>query len=536
MAVVFDRDHVLARAIIEEHLTEKGAPSFASEFVDDLEIRLEQVKIFYPLIDILRKRQVNEKSLEVVPELCFLLLTYLIYEGKLKYKGLSFDELYWFFSKGLGEIIPEIDDGRALLMEMLDAIQNGGRNFVLHTYSFINKGFREKYIKLVEVKLSEEGVLHYYVTEQGVDFYLKTKEFPDETKITINLLLFQKQMEKGAFGYAYETVRRLNMEVQKKRDRKETLLEALMYGAMDGGEAYERYHQSIRLQFAEEAKLFDTARKNVQDAFHEFAERISSGEAIRKEQGIFQLIKIIEGEIGRTQSLHTELLKEAANFTAEYDQVLKMRRKAIFTERFNFEHEFEKHVAKNYPPEGLKFLFEPLLQPGLKKSFNPLRVLEAQRVSFVREVEEEQGEAEVDEKRKTVDMVTEKRVRENFLFYAGELLLALQNGPLYLHDFCTHLVEAYGEDVVYNGDYIAFILEMNRGKDPGEHKKVIKLQAGQPDVEKLATIEDVLLVAAGTLGSNDISKVVVQSFPEEELEILPGLKMTKLLFVGEKKQ
>ena len=71
-------------------------------------------------------------------------------------------------------------------------------------------------------------------------------------------------MEKGAFGFAYETVRRLNMEVQKKKDRKHSLLESLLYGAVDGGEAYNRYHRSISLQFQEEAELFDTARKNVQ--------------------------------------------------------------------------------------------------------------------------------------------------------------------------------------------------------------------------------------------------------------------------------
>ena len=38
------------------------------------------------------------------------------------------------------------------------------------------------------------------MTEQGVDFFY-TKEFPDETRVTINLLLFQKQM--GAFGFAF---------------------------------------------------------------------------------------------------------------------------------------------------------------------------------------------------------------------------------------------------------------------------------------------------------------------------------------------
>lgn len=540
MVVDFDRDHVLAREIIEEHMVEKGgSPSFVVEFIDDIETRLEHVKIFYPVIDVLRKRQIDEKSIDVAPELCFLLLTYLIYEGKLKYKGLSFEELYGFFSKGLGEILPErVAEGRELLTEILDAIQNGGRNFLLNTYNFKTKGFREKYIKLVEIKQSDESTLLYYVTEQGVDFYLKTKEFPDETKITINLLLFQKQMEKGAFGFAYETVRRLNMEVQKKKDRKHSLLESLLYGAVDGGEAYNRYHRSISMQFQEEAELFDTARKNVQSAFKEYVERINSGEATKKDKRVFQLVKIIEKEIGVTQTLHTDLLREAAGFTGEYDQVLKVRRKAIFTERFNFNHEFEKQVTQNRKPEVLKFLFEPLLNPAVRKRFNPLRILEPQRVSFVRSEESERVEEEKDTERLTVDMVTEKRIRGNFVFYAGELLNELEvSGEVYLKDFCQRLVEKYGEDAVYNGDFIAFVLEMNRGKNLGEHSRVIKLFAGKGhDFGTLETVEDLFSMVASKLGLDGINRLVVRSFPEEDLEILPGLKMTNLLFTGEKKR
>ena len=183
-------------------------------------------------------------------------------------------------------------------------------------------------------------------------------------------------MEKGAFGFAYETVRRLNMEVQKKKDRKYSLLEAIMYGRLDSGEAYHSYHRSIVLQFGEETELFHTAMKNVRSAFNEYVERINNGVATDKEIRTFTLIKRVEKEISRTQTLHTELLKEAVGFTKEYDQALGVRRKAIFTERFNFQGEFEKLMNQNEKPEALKFLFEPLLSPYVKKSFNPLRALE----------------------------------------------------------------------------------------------------------------------------------------------------------------
>ena len=250
------------------------------------------------------------------------------------------------------------------------------------------------------------------------------------------------------------------------------------------------------------------------------------------------MVKIIEKEIGVTQTLHTDLLREAAGFTREYDQVLKVRRKAIFTERFNFNHEFEKQVTQNRKPEVLKFLFEPLLNPAVRKRFNPLRILEPQRVSFVRSEESERVEEEKDTERLTVDMVTEKRVRGNFVFYAGELLKELEvSGEVYLKDFCQRLVEKYGDDAVYNGDFISFVLEMNRGKNLGEHSRVITLFAGKGhDFGALETVEDVFSMVASKLGLDGINRLVVRSFPEEDLEILPGLKMTNLLFTGEKKR
>ncbi|MDD3270315.1 MAG: hypothetical protein PHX14_13435, partial [Syntrophomonadaceae bacterium] len=265
-----DRDDILARAIIQENTGGKDPEiSLTHDFLDELDMSLEQVKVYYPVMEMLRKRKPDEFS-QLVPELCFLILSYLIYEGKLKYKGITFQNLAAFLTKALQVFLSkdvEAEVSRDLTAEILDGLQNGGRNFFLNTYSFKTGGLKERYVKFIDIRQHDDGMLYYFITEQGVDFFLRTKEFPEETKITINLLLFQKQMEKGAFGFAYETVRRLNLEVQKKKDRKYVLLEALIYGHLDMGEAYNDYHQSIVMQFEEEAELFNTAVKNVRSAF-----------------------------------------------------------------------------------------------------------------------------------------------------------------------------------------------------------------------------------------------------------------------------
>jgi hypothetical protein len=537
-----DKYDILAREIIQENTGEKDPElSLVEDFFNEIDMRLEQVKIYFPIMEILRKRKVDDSFIKAIPELCFLVFVYLIYEGKLKHKGVTFENMENFICKAMMRIQGESfekDKAKILTEELLDTIQNGGRNFVFNTYNYKIGSMKEKYIKFIEIKQSEEGVLQYYITEQGVDFFLKTKEFPDETKITINLLLFQKQMEKGAFGFAYETVRRLNMEVQKKKDKKYSLLESLMYGKMDSGEEYSSYHKSIVLQFEEESELFSLATENVKSAFDEFIERINNGDASEKEIRTFTLIKIIEKEIGKAQTLHTELLKEAASFTREYDKVLGVRRKAIFTERFSFQGEFER-ITQNERPEVLKYIFEPLLNPRLKKAFNPLRVLEQQSIVKSKQQEKDAQTDEKDSERMTEDDLTRMRVKNNFVFYASKLIeiLNMSEKPVSLKDFCNNLIKKYNEEVIYNGDFISFIIEMNREKNIGEHFRVINFFDEKGHMDKdLKSIEEVFVKAVQKNKSGlKINQIIVKSISEEEIEVLPGLKVTNIVFAGERK-
>lgn len=547
-----DRDDILAREIIKENTGEKDQEiTLAEEFLKDLGMRMEQVKVYHPFMEILRRRR-TEAYTELVPELCLLFLSYLIYEGKLRHRGITYEQLDAFLNKAMNIILPQAAPGydrtKKLTEEILDSLQNGGRNFALNVYSFKTGSYTEKFIKLIEIKQSDDGRLLYHITEQGVDFYLKTKEFPEETKITMNLLLFQKQMEKGAFGFAYETVRRLNMEVQKKKDRKYSLLEALMYGQLDSGEAYNEYHRGIVLQFEEESELFNSAMANVSQAYSEYVERIQNNEADMKEQRAFMLIKIIEKEIGRAQTLHTELLREAIGFTKEYDKALGVRRKAIFTERFNFLREFDRAVDDRRSPGTLKYFFEPLLNPKIPKSFNPLRIFEQQRILRLRQEEQTDQEDSGVSGRETIDDMTRERVRKSFVFYAAELLTSLREQlpvsaaandgrpAISLRDYCGRLVGRYTENALYNGDFLSFLLELNRGKEPGLRARSIVFDSGElkPD-DELKTIGEVFKKAAISQQSeeNSIRRITVRSFPDEDVELLPGLKITNMLFTGE---
>lgn len=532
-------DDMLAREIIQENTKGiSGESSLVTEFCNEIDQRINNVLVYYPIIDVLKKRSSDSLYSQWLPELSFLLLSYLIYEGKLHVRGISFEEIHAFMRKSIPQVmLVELDSEQVkqLSVELLDLLQNSGRNFIVSTYSYSNRRMVDKFVKLIEIKQSEDNALLYYITEQGVDFYLKTKEFPEETKVTVNLILFQKQMEKGFFAFAYETVRRLNMEVQKKMDKKETILEALMLGNFDNGVEYKKYHDSIASQFDEESDLFKVAMENVQTAHREYIDRVNNEEASDKDHRAFTLIKIIEREINRAQSLHTKLLKAAAVFMKDYDYMLGVRRKAIFTERFNFQREFEKVAVADESPDVLKYFFEPLLSPNIRKKFNLMRIFEPHRIVTPAQNDVIPMENERDENWITEDVKYRIKVRDNFVFYAAQLIEMLNDNitiEVSLAEFAKVLIERFGEEVVYNGDFISFIIEINRNKTMGEHQRTVLFSHDVDQDEELKSIESIFKAAIVRAQINGLKKITVRSVPDEEIEILMGLKITNMYFVG----
>lgn len=505
----------------------------------ELDERMDNIKIYYPFIDIQRRSRLKNKARFELPELCMAIIAYLLNEGKLKYKGISLNDIANFIRILVDRLYQEsIEEAEAkdLASQVLDELQNGGVNFIFQYYSYAAGQPKEKMIKLIEMKLGENDQFYYYLTKQGLDFYLKTKEFPEETQITINLLLFKKQIEKGAFEFAFETVKRLHMEVQRKIERKNWLLDLLMFGGKEGASAYREYHRSTFLQFEEEKQLFQDVRNLLNDVYMDYAGKMSQKNLTEKEKRAFLFIKKIEKEMKEAMYAHTQLLKDAAALTNEYDCILKLRRKAAFSERFNFIGEFERVVAGGNKAEVLGYFTRPFLHPKVKKRFNPLKVFQPQRVLTNNGNEDPELEAEssVVEK-ETLDEAVRKRVNINFSKLAASFLHTLvKRKEFSLTLWCEELKREYGKHVFENPDFISFIIELNKGKEPGSCVKrfSIKKITGFAAYE-LSSLEEIFqkIIMEQRL-KMEFDFIEVESFPDEDIDLDFGVKITNLSFRG----
>lgn len=497
--------------LTEEEIKYQQYNEIIQDVINEIDDRANNVKVYFPYFIINKRLKAESETFGFDLTGVFIgLLSFLLYIGKLNGKKIEYQDIYdyiQYFIKSVYQKEFEEDVLKDIVNLILNVGQNNGNNFVFSYYSLKTLEEKERYLKYIEIKLGENGKLNYYITSQWIDFYLKTKEFPDSVQVTMNLILFRKQIEKGSFNYAYDTVRRLNIEVRRKIEQKETILEGLMYGGKEGIEEYTRYHESVREQFDEEEELFADVSTLVKNIYSEYISKEETKSLGENENKTLALIQNIERELKEALKSHTKLLHEAINLTKKHDEIIDMRAKSAFSEKFKFEQEFEKVITQDYNPERLLYFISPFLLPKKIKTFNPMKSLENQKLSKV-ETEETIKEKDELKEIETIDKITQKRVINNFRFYFENLLVLLKSrNSVTLKDLAQFIIENYGERNLYNGDFVAFTIYLNRKKIIEEDK------------------DDIF---------SEFHFMPIKVIPDkEDLDLGNGLKITNLIFKKE---
>ena len=494
----------------DEQLKQKQFEDVSNDVIEEIDARQENAKVYYPYFEIYRKLKSRQESSKYdLVSIFIAILSFLLYTGKLDNRRIRYEDICdfvkYFIKKEYGKNISD-SENQELVNQLLDDAQNKGTNFTFLYYDLKTKKRKQRHIKYIEIKLDEDGELNYYITTQGIDFYLKTKEFPDSTQVTINLLLFRKQIEKGSFRFAYDTVRRLNIEVQRKIEQKESVLEGLMYGGKEGIDAYNQYNQNVINQFAEEEELFTDVTEIIKNLYNDILNNDKVESLSTKEKESLDLIMKIQKELNKAVSEHTRLLREAISMTSKYDEISNMKIKGSFSQKFQFEKEFEK-ITEELTPDKLQYIVSPFLLPKISKEFNPIKAFEEQRLTKQKE-EIINSEKMVFKEMETIDMLTQKRVENNMKFYFTVLVSLLkEKREVTLKDFAEYIKQNFKEEYLYNSDFIPFVIYMNSKKE---------------------IVEDELF--------NQIPHKKVVVIPQkEDIELGNGLKVTDLLFIYEDK-
>jgi len=329
--------------------------------------RMEHLKCFYPFFKAYTSRPVKKQDYDA-PYLALDVLTLLIEKGRLRNRVLKSDEIRAHIEETMKAIHPDREfDCREVTRIVLDFLETNtdGELYCFQYQDPVRRRPVNHYVHLVEYDVSEDG---YRITDEGLEFMISIKELPEESRITVALILFKKQIESGSFRNALEMVRNLNLEVLRKKGKKQALLDRMRYGDPDVAEGFVAYTQEVISQLKEEQELFTQVQATLRDLSKDQERIAHSPELFGKEED-FIAIQELATELEYGYSLHNTLLKDYTGLPSEYEWICQVRMKSLFDRRYQFQKALENHIRANVPNKVHIVEMHPLLLPNVTRTF-----------------------------------------------------------------------------------------------------------------------------------------------------------------------
>lgn len=432
------------------------------QIMSELPKRQEHLSKYAPFFSILESMKAGKYKEYSASTLIISLMSFMLYEGKLKEKELFFSDIQAFLSKFMfkqyGKLFTE-EESIEFTRDILDKLGNKGLKF---SYKYLNPIKNSEYTENVQymsaVPDRKTGSHKYYLTNVGIEFLLNTKEFGDESKISIYLLLLQKQLKNDNLDEVLNKLISINAEIKKQIEEKQELMELLIYAPNDKFEEYLEYKDKAIATFLDEEEMFAYTKQQVLTYEKNYLENMSKSEKLKVQEAPITLEKI-KRELEKNIINHASLMSSVLELSEEIPKIRADRMRRMFKSSFNFENQANE-MFKNDNLELLKYLIDPLLSPKRLKSFNINKIgdMFAYRSKISNDEKKEVNEEEVVGDIYTVEDEVLDRLNCNYYFYMRELLgLLVDNENIDLNLFINHLSSNHGNVVIENRDFISFV-------------------------------------------------------------------------------
>ena len=450
-----------------------------SELHIEINKRLDYLKKFYPFFRIYATSNIQKLEYDA-PFLALDILTFLIEHGRLEGRAVPIEEIEEHIKQTLVIVYPgiafDVRDVTRSILGMLETDTQG----MLYQYQYFDPFHQkivEEYIQLIEFDVKESA---YRITDTGLDFMISTKELPEESKISITLILFEKQIKSGSFRNALTTIRELNLAVQLKKQKKEALLEKLITGGNDVVEDFGRYSQEVLSQLKHENELF-TQVNTLLKGLSANREKLANNAELTVKEEEFIIIKEIAIEVEHGYKIHNALLNEFTDFPEDYERISRIRLNSLFEKRYQFQEALENHIRTNASNDVHIITIHPLLHAKIRKKFNLLKIFEPQIITGKKNEIIDTRSLEDWTDKKTIESIVGERQAQNFTTYAKILLNAVsEKNSLDLLSYLDEIVCQTGQEGIKNVDLIPFLLELNSNSEFCFTKKDLKEKTHNP--------------------------------------------------------
>lgn len=429
---------------------------------EDLPIRFFNLTKYYPFFELNNAKPINDKY--DVGYLSLSVISFMLHEGKLLEKGLSFEQIQRYLKRVIYEsYYDDLEEFEVeeITRKLLRMMTNKGDHF---NCSYIDTSKNQKVNKQIKYITRTYDKLHdaytYKLTSEAVDFFLMTKEFGEESKVTVTLLLLRKLVDSENFESAIGTIANLNIEIKKEIQRKNEIIEELSYNIYDG---YAKYTDNARERFEEEQQLFNETMNSLTTIEKEYLEKIEKNQITEKEMKLKKYVTDMKLELGKSVELHSKLLGAIVDLRKKADEILTEKRKNILKENFNFVTLLEKSISHN-SLGNIERLMNVLFLPKIKKEFAVNKIDDIsqwRKPKIDSDTSDLLNNNEGVRETLTLDVKIDDRIINNFSILFKELLeIICNNDECNINMYFDKLYIKYGMESLLNADLITFILKL----------------------------------------------------------------------------
>lgn len=432
------------------------------DIIEEQNARMQNLKKYYPFFVLSETALTQYKDGKYngldMGYITMAVLRFFIEENNFNEREISYPQCEEFIKKLLVrdfDVAIDEDDMADLVLYIFDKIRNDGKAF---EFAFYDPGKKQKKIGRVRLIDSHivDGKVLYFITSDGIEFYLDTKEIKDESKINVEQLLLEKMITGENFKGGIEVVKRINSEVNRLVREKDAIVDMLSYDVFAGAKAYETYMETVGKWFAEEQKLFAKNKALVDKAVAKANfENLTNGSARMDE------ISELELELKKTILKHGSLINSTIELQNISDNMIQKAKLKRLRPVFDFEQELQKMI-KEERPDKMALILAPLFLPAINKSFSMTSIDNILTLRTEDEAKTVTAKKEnVDSGFRYEDELQEEQSGRNYgkLFY--ELMEVLSRWKkISLKEFNGFLEIRFGKEIYQNADYYAFLTHL----------------------------------------------------------------------------
>lgn len=502
------------------------------DIVEEHKMRMLHIRKYYPFFKIMETSFAQYKEGKYanldMGYITLAILRFFMEENNFKNKEVTYAEYEDFMGKLLRrdfKLVLEESEEKELSGYIFDKIKNDGRPFLFPYYDPMEYKNMVMRIKLIDSRM-EDQVIYYSITAEAIEFYLDTKEFKDQSAITIEQLLLEKMIRSRNFKGGTEVVKRINSEVSKLQAKKNEVLGILSFDVFQGVKAYEEFMETGMKWFEDEQQLFQKNSNLIRMALERAQADQQRGEYQSQYSKAMEEIYTLELEMKKAIVRHGELLKACMDLQKKADELVSRARLHSLRPVFDFTKMVQK-LMEQERADKLQHLIEPLLKLNIRKTFQ-LRMID-EMLTYRPDKEEAPETVKKQEEQMYVyeDEVEDQRIVCNFQTFVKILLdKLLEKEEFTLGQLQEELRQDGKGDVFQNGDFYTFLIHLSQKKEYEMYKVCL-----EPDT----FLEESLKSFLEQDGNEKYRKIhmKLEMLPDEEIMQGEAVRVTNIRFIKE---